>query len=74
MLQDYFDTINLLRDFQNEKDEDTRGSKATIRMKTVERMTSGYLNDPSAGFNKPTKEDLEEYYNNFGLYKVKKKR
>ena len=74
LLQDYFDTINLLRAFQNEKDEDTRGSKATVRMKTVERMTSGYLNDPAAGFNKPTREDLEEYYNNFGLYKVKKKR
>lgn len=43
-------------------------------MKTVGIMTSGYLNDPSAGFNKPTREDIEEYYSNFGLYKVKDKR
>jgi len=43
-------------------------------MKTVVRMISGYLNDPSAGFNKPTRNDVEEYYNNFNLYKVKAKR
>jgi len=82
LLQDYIDTINLIRDFMNEKDEDTRGSKATRRMKTVDRMTSGYMNDPAGmgkgapvgGFSKPTRKDLEEYYDNFGLYKVKPKR
>ena len=59
---------------QNEKDEDDRGSKATRRMKTVVRMVSGYLNNPNGGFPKPTRADIEEYYNNFGLYKVKKER
>ena len=71
LLDDYLDTIDLVRDFMNEKDEDTRGSRATVRMKTVVRMTSGYLNDPSAGFDKPTREDVEEYYNNFNEYKKK---
>jgi len=74
LLKDYLDTINLIRDYMNEKDEDTRGSKATVRMKTVDRMTSGYMNNPAGDFTKPTIEDLEEYYNNFGLYKVKPKR
>ena len=75
LLNDYLDTIDLVRNFMIEKGEETRGSKATVRMKTVVRMTSGYMNDPAdKGFNKPTREDIEEYYNNFGLYKVKPKR
>ena len=73
-LQDWLDTLDLIRAYMNEKDEDDRGSKATRRMKTVVRMVSGYLNNPNGGFPKPTRADLEEYYNNFGLYKVKKKR
>jgi DNA invertase Pin-like site-specific DNA recombinase len=73
-LQDWLDTLDLIRAYMNEKDEDDRGSKATKRMKTVVRMVSGYLNNPNAGFPKPTRADIEEYYNNFGLYKVKKKR
>lgn len=68
-LQNWFDTIDLFRAFQNEKNEDVSGSRATIRMKTVQRMISGYLADPLAGFPKPTIDDLNEYYNNFGLYK-----
>ena len=73
-LQDWLDTLDLIRAYMNEKDEDDRGSKATKRMKTVVRMVSGYLNNPNAGFPKPTRADIEEYYNNFGLYMVKKKR
>lgn len=71
LLNDYLDTIDLVRNFMNEKNEDVRGSKATVRMKTVVRMTSGYLNNPNAGFPKPTREDIEEYYNNFNEYKKK---
>jgi len=74
LLQDYFDTINLVRDFMNEKDEDITGGKATVRMKTVARMISGYLNTPTLGGNKPTREDIEEYYDNFTIYKAKPKR
>jgi hypothetical protein len=74
VLTDWFDTLDLIRAFMNEKDEDDRGKKATVRMKTVIRMTSGYLNNPNAGFPKPTRADIEEFYNNFGEYKVKKKR
>lgn len=72
LLNDYLDTIDLFRNFMNEKDEDTRGSKATVRMKTVERMISGYMNNPNSEFvEKPTRADLDEYYDNFGLYKKK---
>lgn len=74
LLQDYFDTINLVRDFMNEKNEDIRGGKATVRMKTVVRMISGYLNKPTIDGRKPTREDLDEYYNNFNQYKAKPKR
>ena len=74
VLSGWFDTLDMIRAFMNEKDEDDRGKKATVRMKTVIRMTSGYLNNPNAGFPKPTRADIEEYYNNFGEYKVKKKR
>ena len=74
VLTDWFDTLDMIRVFMNEKDEDDRGKKASVRMKTVIRMTSGYLNNPNAGFPKPTQVDIEEFYNNFGDYKVKKKR
>jgi DNA invertase Pin-like site-specific DNA recombinase len=74
LLQDYFDTINLVRDFMNEKNEDIRGGKATVRMKTVVRMISGYLNKPTIDGRKPTREELDEYYNNFNQYKAKPKR
>jgi DNA invertase Pin-like site-specific DNA recombinase len=74
LLANYLETINLIRDFMNEMDEDITGSRATKRMKTVVRMTSGYMNDPAGGFSKPTREDIEEYYNNFNQYKVKDKR
>ena len=54
----------------NEKDEDIRGSRATIRMKTVARMTSGFLAEPfNPNFTKPTRDDLEEFHNNFNEYK-----
>jgi len=74
-LTDYLETINLVRDFMNEKDEDTRGSKATVRMKTVLRMVSGYLNNPTnPNLSMPTREDLDEYYDNFNDYKKKTSR
>lgn len=71
LLNDYLDTIDLVRNFMNEKDEDTRGSRATVRMKTVLRMVSGYLNNPAAGFSKPTRADIENYYTNFNEFKKK---
>lgn len=72
LLNDYLDAIDLVRDFMNEKDEDVRGSRATVRMKTVARMVSGYLAEPfNEDFTKPTRADLEEYYNNFNDYKKK---
>ena len=75
LVNDYLDTIDLFRNFMNEKDEDTRGSKATVRMKTVERMIAGYFNNPNNEFvTKPTRADLDEYYDNFGLYKKKTSR
>jgi DNA invertase Pin-like site-specific DNA recombinase len=74
LLNDYLETINLVRDFMNEKDADVRGSKASVRMKTVVRMVSGYLNNPNGGLTKPTREELEEYYDNFNIYKAKPKR
>ena len=69
LLNDYLDTIDLVRNFQIEKDEYDRGTRPTVRMKTVVRMVSGYLNNPAAGFPKPTRADIEEYYNNFNEYK-----
>ena len=74
LLNDYLETINLVRDFMYEKDADVRGSKASVRMKTVVRMVSGYLNNPNGGLTKPTREELEEYYDNFNIYKAKPKR
>lgn len=72
LLNDYLDAIDLVRDFMNEKDEDVRGSRATVRMKTVARMVSGYLAEPfNEEFTKPTRADLEEYYNNYNDYKKK---
>jgi len=71
LLNDYLDTIDLVRNFMNEKDEDVRGSRATVRMKTVLRMVSGYLNNPAAGFPKPTRADIENYYSNFNEFKKK---
>ena len=74
LLNDYLDTIDLFRNFMNEKNEDTRGRKATVRMKTVERMISGYMNNPGGESPKPTSADLNEYYDNFTLYKKKTNR
>jgi len=74
LLDDYLDATDLVRDFMNEKDEDVRGSKATVRMKTVMRMVSGFLaepDNPEFTDGKPTREDLDEYYDNFNLYKKK---
>lgn len=73
LLNDYLDAIDLVREFMNEKDEDVRGSRASVRMKTVARMVSGFLAEPfNDDFRKPTRADLDEYYDNFGEYKKKR--
>ena len=73
VLDDWLDTIDLIRAMEIEKGEG-KGPRAGIKMKTVRRMTSGYLNDPSAGFEKPTQEMLNEYYSNFNMYRAKRKK
>jgi len=69
LLKDWLDTINLIRDMEIEKGAGT-GPKATVRMKTVRRMTSGYLNNPK-NFDKPTQADLNNYFKNFNDFKKK---
>lgn len=73
VLDDWLDTIDLIRAMEQEKGEG-KGPRAGIKMKTVRRMTSGYLNDPTAGFPKPTQEMLDEYYSNFNKYRPKRKK
>jgi len=75
LVNDYLETIDLFRNFMNEKNEDTRGSKASVRMKTVSRMIAAYFNNPNSEFvTKPTRADLDEYYDNFNDYKKKTSR
>ena len=69
LLDDWLETVNLIRDLEIKKGEGT-GSRATVRMKTVRRMTSGYLNNPK-NFDKPTQEDLMNYFVNFNDFKKK---
>jgi DNA invertase Pin-like site-specific DNA recombinase len=71
VLDDWLDTITLIRNYEQEKGEG-KGPRAGIKMKTVRRMTSGYLADPTAGFPKPTLDDLNEYFSNFNQYKSKR--
>jgi len=74
VLDDWLNTIDLIRAMEQERGEG-RGSKAGIKMKTVRRMTSGYLNDPIKYRDSvPTQEDLEEYYSNFNKYRAKRKK
>jgi hypothetical protein len=73
VLDDWLDTIDLIRAMEQEKGEG-KGTRAGVKMKTVRRMTSGYLNDPTAGFPKPTQEMLDEYYSNFNKYRPKRKK
>ncbi|MBL6889934.1 MAG: hypothetical protein ISR25_05530, partial [Candidatus Poseidoniaceae archaeon] len=73
VLDDWLDTIDLIRAMEIEKGEG-KGPRAGIKMKTVRRMTSGYLNDPTAGFAKPTQAMLDEYYSNFNKYRAKRKK
>jgi len=70
LLKDWLDTINLLRNLEIEKGAGT-GPRATVRMKTVRRMTSGYLNNPKE-FDKPTQEDIMNYFDNFNEFKKKR--
>ena len=67
LLASWLQAINLVRDMEIEKGEG-KGPKATVRMKTVRRMTSGYLATPK-DFDAPTQADLNEYFNNFSDYK-----
>ena len=71
VLDDWLDSITLIRNYEIAKGEG-KGPKAGIKMKTVRRMTSGYLSDPTAGFSKPTQEDLDDYFFNFNSYKKKR--
>ena len=72
VLDDWLDSIDLIRKMEQEKGEGI-GSKATIRMQVVRRMTSGYLNDPiKFKDNKPTQDDLMEFFNNFNQYRKKR--
>ena len=72
VLEDWLDTIDLIRAYEQEKGEG-KGPKAGIKMKIVRRMTSGYLADPTNPIvKKPTKRDLDEYFFNFNKYKPKR--
>ena len=74
VLDDWLDTIDLIRAMEQEKGEG-KGPKAGVKMKIVRRMTSGYLNDP-IGLKefKPTQADLDEYFTNFNQYKPKRRK
>jgi DNA invertase Pin-like site-specific DNA recombinase len=67
LLASWLQAVNLVRNMEIEKGEG-KGPKATVRMKTVRRMTSGYLATPK-DFVAPTQADLNEYFNNFSDYK-----
>ena len=67
LLDSWLNAVVLIRNMEIEKGEG-KGPKATVRMKTVRRMTSGYLATPQ-DFTAPTQEDLDEYFNNFSEYK-----
>ena len=70
LLKDWLDTITLIRNMEISKGEGT-GPRAGVRMKTVRRMTSGYLNNPK-NFPKPMKADLKNYFDNFNDFKPKR--
>jgi len=63
LIEDYLDVTDLIRDFEKEFGP-RLGSKASKRMNAVSRKTSGYLKFPWR-FPKPTRGDLEYYYQNF---------
>lgn len=74
VLDDWLNTIDLIRAMEQERGEG-KGTKAGVKMKTVRRMTSGYLNDPVAFRDSvPTQADLEEYFTNFNDYRAKRKK
>ena len=67
LLASWLQAVNLVRNMEIEKGEG-KGPKATVRMKTVRRMTSGYLATPK-DFDAPTQADLNEYFTNFSEYR-----
>jgi DNA invertase Pin-like site-specific DNA recombinase len=67
LLASWLKAVTLVRNMEIEKGEG-KGPKATVRMKTVRRMTSGYLATPK-DFDAPTQADLNEYFTNFSDYK-----
>ena len=72
VLDDWLDTIDLIRKMEQERGEGI-GKGAGIKMSVVRRMTSGYLNDPiKFKDNKPTQEDLDEFFTNFNQYRKKR--
>jgi DNA invertase Pin-like site-specific DNA recombinase len=70
LIEEYLDTTDLIRDFEKEFGP-RLGSKASKRMNAVSRKTSGYLKFPWR-FEKPTREDLEFYYQNFKQFLPKR--
>ena len=70
LLADWLETINAVRNMEIERGAGL-GKRAGVRMRTVRRMTSGYINNPAA-FAKPSQADLENYFNNFNDFKPKR--
>jgi hypothetical protein len=70
LLADWLETINSVRNMEIERGAGL-GKRAGVRMRTVRRMTSGYINNPAA-FSKPSQADLENYFNNFTDFKPKR--
>jgi len=70
LLNDWLETINLVRNMEIERGVGL-GKRAGVRMRTVRRMTSGYINNPAA-FPKPTQADLNNYFDNFNEFKPKR--
>jgi len=68
----WLEVTDLIRDMEV-KHGNGIGNRATVRMKTVRRMTSGFLFTPN-NFPAPTQEDLDNYYNNYNDFKPKRGR
>jgi len=72
LLDEWLKAVILIRNMEIEKGEG-KGPKASRRMKTVRRMTSGYLATPK-DFTAPTQADLDNYFTNFSDFKPKRSR
>ena len=70
LLNSWLNAVMLIRNMEIMRGEG-KGPKATVRMKTVRRMTSGYLATPQ-DFEAPTQADLDNYFDNFSDFKPKR--